>query len=109
MANLQTVAFKGNKILVTLELNQEEYGVVSPRSRNFVLVPTAEMPDKLVTGKLGNSNRIMMPNKVLKRYGIPAMPKHVRSTIIRANGGIWLVVDLEKQRAGIPEFEQVQE
>ena len=67
---------------------------------------TESLNEKLTTGKLGNSNRIMLPNKILKKYGIKKLSKKVPSKIFEYNGNKLLVIKLEESKIGIPVFEE---
>jgi len=98
----------GNDILVTLKISDEEYEVLKPKIKNLMIVPveTDALNERLTTGKLGNSNRIMLPNKILKKYGIKKLPKKVPSDVFESNGDKILVIKLEESKVGIPVFKE---
>ncbi|MCK4714767.1 MAG: hypothetical protein KAT35_04275, partial [Candidatus Aenigmarchaeota archaeon] len=57
------------------------------------------------TGKLGNSNRIMMPKKVLQLFKIDELDKKVPAMLFRNAGSVYLLLKLKKSMLGIPLFE----
>jgi hypothetical protein len=108
MAKIQTIDMKRDGILVTLKISEKEYEFLKPKSRDFLIVPTDNdaLDENLTTGKLGNSNRIMLPNKILKKYEIKKLLKKVPSRIFVSNGNKFLVIKLEGSDIGIPVFEE---
>ena len=108
MAKIQSIDLKDDGILVILKISEKEYELFKPKSREFLIIPTDEnaLDETLTTGKLGNSNRIMLPNKILKKYGIKKLIKKVSSKIFDSNGDKFLVIKLEKSKVGIPVFKE---
>jgi len=103
MANLLNIDLKKNTALVTLELTEEEYHNIKSQ-RNLLVVPINALSDFLTTGRLGNSNRVMLPNKILKKGGIETLRKKVPSNIFKTKNGKFLVIQLEGYALEIPEF-----
>ena len=103
MAGLINVDFRMDKILVTLEVTSDEHQLIKYH-REMLIVPTNALNDTLTTGKLGNSNRIMLPNKIMKKNSVESLKKKVPSTIVKARNGKYLVIQLEGPRTDIPEF-----
>ena len=103
MAELINIDFKLNKILVTLEITSEEHQIIKYH-REMLLAPVNSFNEILTTGTLGNSNRIMLPNKILRKNNIATLKKKVPSTILKAGSGKYLVIQLEGGRTEIPEF-----
>lgn len=108
MARIQTIDMKRDGILVTLKISEKEYEFLKPKSKNFLIIPSDNdaLDETLTTGKLGNSNRIMLPNKILKKYEIKKLLKKVSSRIFESNGNKFLVIRLEGADIGIPVFEE---
>jgi hypothetical protein len=103
MSEVLNIDFKTNRILVTLELSTDEYNIIK-HHREMLVMPTNSFNDILTTGTLGNSNRIMLPNKILKKNDIMLLKKKVRSSILKAKNGKYLVIQLEGPNIEIPEF-----
>jgi translation initiation factor 6 (eIF-6) len=108
MAKIQTIDMKNDGILVTLKISEEEYEFLKPKSREFLIIPIDEdtLDETLTTGKLGNSNRIMLPNKILKKYEIKKLLKKVSSKIFNSKGDKLLVIKLEESKVGMPVFKE---
>jgi len=108
MANIKTIDMNGNEIFVTLKISEEEYELLKPKIKDLMIVPvdTDALNDRLTTGKLGNSNRIMLPNKILKKYGIKKLVKKAPSKIFGYNGNKLLVIKLVESKVGIPVFKE---
>jgi len=106
---IQTIDIKIDGILVTFKISEKEYESLKPKSREFLISPTDinALDETLTTGKLGNSNRIMLPNKILKKYEIKELLKKVSSKIFESNGNKFLVIKLEESKLGIPVFKEV--
>jgi hypothetical protein len=108
MATVKTIDMSGNDVFVTLKISEEEYDLLKPKIKDLIIVPadTEGFNEKLTTGKLGNSNRIMLPNKILKKYEIKKLLKKVPSKIFEYNGNKLLVIKLEESKIGIPVFKE---
>ncbi len=103
MAELLNIDFKMKKILVTLELSADEHQNIK-HHREMLVAPTSSFTDVLTTGTLGNSNRIMLPNKILKKNDIARLRKKVPCSVLKIKKGRYLVIELEGPSAEIPEF-----
>lgn len=108
MADIRTIDMENDDIFVTLKITKEEYKLLKLKSRNLLIVPTESdvLNESLTTGKLGNSNRIMLPNKILKKYNIKKLVKKVPSKVFEYNGNKILVIKLEESKVGIPVFKE---
>lgn len=108
MATIQTIDIKNHDITITLKISEKEYEMLKPKNKEFLLVPTEShaLDETLTTGKLGNSNRIMLPNKILKKYEIKKLLKKVPSKIFEFDGNKLLVIKLEESEIGIPVFKE---
>jgi hypothetical protein len=105
MAKIQHIRMKGDKILATFEISEDEYKLIKPRSRRVLFASLDMLGEILTTGTLGNSNRVMLPNKVLNKHGIERLVKKARSNIFSTVDGKYLVVELQKNGIGV-EFEE---
>jgi len=106
MATLQTIDMTTDKILVTLKISKEEFEQLKPGNKELLLIPSGAkvLDDELTTGKLGNSNRIMLPNKIMKKYGVKKLVKKAPSKIFQSGKDKFLIIRLEK--AGVPSFKE---
>jgi hypothetical protein len=104
MANLSSVKFKENKVSVRLEISKDEYKAFNGE-KDMLILPVSAFDISLVTGSLGNSNRIMLPNKVMKRYEIETLVKNAPSKIVDTKKGKYLVIKLEGSSL-VPEFKE---
>ena len=111
MAEMQSIDMKGKEIAVTLKISPQEYKLLQQTTKDLLLVPTTStiLDEVLTTGKLGNSNRIMLPNKILKRHNIPHLIKKVRAKIFEVEDEKFLVIRLKESKTGIPIFESEEE
>ena len=81
MADIDSIDMKNDKILVNLKLTKDEYKLLKQSTKRLLLLPTEPniLDELLTTGKLGNSNRIMLPNKILHRHNVTKLLKRVPS------------------------------
>ena len=105
MAVLNNINFDKNRISVNFDITREEYKVFQ-EDKDFLLVPISALDMTLVTGTLGNSNRIMLPNKILKQHAINELVKKIPYKIIKTKKGKYLVIQLEGSEH-IPKFDSV--
>lgn len=107
MASIKYIDFNSEGVAITLNATEEEYKMLRTFTNNLVVLPTEDeaMELKLTTGKLGNGNRIMVPNKLLKRHQISALRKKCPAKIFDVNREKYLLIKLEKSEL-IPEFEK---
>jgi len=109
MTRILNVDLSMGRKVVQLELSDAEYELIAPQTDNLLLLPTdlVHMPEKLSTGDLGNSNRIMVPHGLLRRYDVPPLRElgKVRGAIFKTAMGTYLLADLTSHRAGVPRFE----
>jgi hypothetical protein len=104
MADIESVEV-GEDIRVCLKLTPVEYEVLGGKVENLLLI-SAELDKALTTGKIGNSNRIMVPKKLLHEHNISKLPKKVPSKIFEIRGDKFLLLKLEESKEGIPIFEE---
>jgi hypothetical protein len=103
MASVESIDFKNNKTLLTLKVSREEYKSFNGE-KDMLVFPVASLDTTLVTGTLGNSNRIMLPNKVLRKNDIESLSKRVPSKVVKIKNGKYLIIQLEGPE-DIPIFE----
>ena len=106
MADMRKIDIKDDEIVVTLSVTNDEYKIIRSSTKNFVVLPTDSsiLTDILVTGKLGNGNRIMVPNKFLRASEIPELKKNVQAKIFKLNGDKYLLVKLVEAQPNVPRF-----
>jgi hypothetical protein len=102
MAEICSIDIKKNDILVNVKVSKDEY-------RLMLLLPTNHefLNRPLTTGKLGNSNRIMLPKKILEKFEVKKLEKKAPARTFRIGDEVFLLVKLKKSTFGIPEFKEV--
>lgn len=103
MASIRSITVKSDEILVNATLSEDEHRLLKS-TKNIIILPE-EFEEQLTTGKLGNSNRIMLPKKILKKHGIELKGK-VPAKIFDLNGTKFLLIKLEEIKFGIPKFKE---
>ena len=106
MAEMRKIDIKDDGIAVTLTVTSEEYKIIGSSAKNFVVLPTDSsiLSDVLVTGKLGNGNRIMIPNKFLRASEIPGLKKNVQAKIFKLKSEKYLLIKLDEDLRHVPRF-----
>ena len=102
MASVSSIKFEDREILMNLKISRDEYDAFK-HDKDLLLLPVNSFDTNLVTGTLGNSNRIMLPNKVLKKNNIEVLIKNVPSKIVSTKQGKYLVIQLDGPE-NIPKF-----
>ncbi len=107
MADIQSIDMRNGDIMVNLKISEKEYALLRQETKDLVLLPTDPeiMDEMLTTGKLGNSNRIMMPKKYMERHSLKELMKRAPSKIFKINGNVFLLVKLKESGMGVPKFE----
>lgn len=108
MAEIRNINVENDEIMISLKVSKQEYDLLRQNTENLVLFPSNRdvLSHTLTTGRLGNSNRIMLPKKVLEAGGVSFLQKKVPAKIFKSNGNVFLLVKLEESRKGIPVFEE---
>lgn len=106
MSLLRKIELEKDDVLITLKLTKKEYENITPNVREFVVLPAKGFDRDLVTGRIGNGNRIMLPNKLLQNHNINVLKKNVQSKIIDLGDKKILIIELENKRTGVPVFEE---
>ncbi|HDN83272.1 MAG TPA: hypothetical protein ENG50_02785 [Candidatus Altiarchaeales archaeon] len=107
MATLKSAEIKDNEIILKLKISQEEYKLVGAHSE-FIILPSEDeaLSELLTTGKLGNGNRIMIPNRLLKKYEIKKLKKKVPAKVFKINEAKYLLIKLEDPASMFPWVEE---
>ncbi len=108
MAEIKTIDMNDNKIELKLIITEEEYKILKHHMTDLIIFPSGSDTLKymLTTGKLGNSNRVMLPKKVLESFGIRTLEKKVPTNIFLVNDNAYLLIKIKKSEFGIPKFEE---
>lgn len=106
MANINFIDMKTGEIQVNLKVSESEYSILKQARENILLLPgdSETLEETLTTGKLGNGNRIMLPNKILGRHGIEKLRKKIPAGIFDINGDKFMLIKLEESKLGVPVF-----
>lgn len=106
MANIVSMDVKDRNIFVELKIVEEEYKLLQSASFDILLVPTDPglFSHTLTTGTLGNSYRIMLPKKIMKKFNIQNVIRHAPCSILDFNNSKYLVLKLEDKQLGVPKF-----
>ncbi len=105
MAEIQSIEMQGNEAVITLRMSREEYGILGQSTKNLLLLPVGNsLKSTLTTGKLGNSNRIMLPKKALEAHGVGELEKKVPYRMFNLDGDVFLLIRLKRSMLGIPKF-----
>lgn len=106
MAEIRNIDVRKNDIELKLSISREEYKIIQNNTRDLIVLPhnIETLKHSLTTGKLGNSNRIMMPKKILQLFKIKELDKKISSNIFALNGDYFLLSKIKKSCEGIPKF-----
>ena len=108
MADIQSIDMRNGEIIINLKVSEKEYALLRQETKNLLLLPTSDdvLDETLTTGKLGNSNRIMLPKKNLERHRVIGLLKKTPSKIFRAGDKVFLLVKLNEKKFGVPVFKE---
>lgn len=104
MATILSFSVKKNTLLLNLQISKEEYKLLSHEFRDLLLLPSNSkvLNQILTTGKLGNSNRIMVPKKFLERKEVKILDKKVHSQIFKVGDESFLLVKIKSSEEKRP-------
>jgi hypothetical protein len=110
MGKIKNIKISDGEMTVVMTISEKEYNLLGAQIDGLALVPTDEvfLTRELVTGKIGNGNRIMVPNTFLKHNGISKLRKRVPSRLFVLNNEKYLFIKLEDSSL-VPEFEEDEE
>jgi len=99
---------QSGKIEITLSISSEEYKILQHNTTGLVVLPSGKdsLPYALTTGKLGNSNRVMLPKKILDSFNIHELDKKVPSNIFQLGGDSFMLIKIDSSKIGIPNFKE---
>ncbi len=107
MASIDSIDVEPDRVVAKVVLSIEEYGALNSATRDILIAPVGHdnLELLLTVGKIGNGNRIMLPNRVLKAVGIDKLPRKAPAKIFFLRGNKYLVACIEGDSEGIPFFE----
>jgi hypothetical protein len=108
MAEIKTIDMTNSRIDVKLSINRDEYKILKHHMTDLVILPCGaeSLSYRLTTGKLGNSNRIMLPKKVLESFRVRLVDKKVPANIFIIDDDAYLLIKIKRSEFGIPKFEE---
>ena len=108
MAEIKTIDMNNRKIEVKLSVNRDEYKILKHHMTDIVILPcgSESLTHRLTTGKLGNSNRIMLPKKIMESFSVKSLDKKVPANIFIIDDDAYLLIKIKKSEFGIPRFEE---
>jgi len=92
-------------IVAEVRLTRDEYEALAS-ARYIMLVGAEDFPERLTVGKLGNSNRIMVPKRLLKKHGITSLPKKAPTAFLEYGGEKFMIVKLSEAARNVPQFRE---
>jgi hypothetical protein len=106
MAEIKSVDMNGNQIQLKIAVSLEEYSLLRDHTSDILVLPAGRdtMPSSLTTGKLGNSNRIMLPKKIMEAFRVSSLDKKAPMNIFTINDNAYLLIRIKKSEFGIPQF-----
>ena len=110
MARIKTIDIDNeNEIGVYININKEEYDLLRQSTENIILIPQSSLRKSLTAGKLGNSNRIMLPKKIVRSFGVEDLDRKVPAAIFRLEDRLFLLAEIKNMEKGVPQFKEVKE
>ncbi len=108
MAEIKGMEMHDEKIELTLSISNDEYRILKHQMSNLTILPSGKdaLTYSLTTGKLGNSNRMMIPKKFLESFNIKELDKKVPSNIFVLNDDAYLLIKIKSSKVGIPTFKE---
>ncbi len=109
MARMKNIKIESDEITVVLSITKNEYEMIGTQIDGITILPTnGEFFEReLITGKIGNGNRIMVPNKFLEHHDILKLRKRVPCRLFDFNKEKYLFIKMEDSSA-LPEIEEVE-
>ena len=107
MADIESININDNVISLKVKITKDEYNLLGTNTKDLLILPanSSSLRQRLTTGKLGNSNRIMVPKKFLEKNNIKILPKTVSAGIFEIDDGVFLVTMIKSKGHEIPSFE----
>ena len=109
MANIESIDIEKENIMLNMKITKNEYDLIRNNTTDLLVVPKNKefLNGTLTTGKLGNSNRIMMPKKILDKFDVDILEKKVPAKTFKSDDEVFLLIKLKKSMFGIPTFKEV--
>jgi hypothetical protein len=106
MAEIKNIEMVSGGIELNVSISMEEYKILEHHLTDIAVFPCGResLVYSLTTGKLGNSNRIMLPKKILESFKITTLEKKAPSNIFMLDGSAFLLVKIKESDFGIPKF-----
>jgi len=107
MAEIRSIDMQNGGIEIRLSIDTDEYKILKQHTTDLIILPCGKdaLINELTTGKLGNSNRIMLPKKILERFKIGTLEKKAPSNIFIKDGDAFLLIKIKGSEIGMPKFE----
>ena len=106
MAEIKSINMEDDKTSVCLFVSDSEYNLLKEDNDDLVILPVKKLNEVLTTGKIGNSNRIMLPKKIMKAHKIDELPKNVEARVFSVNNCKFLLIKLAEKKIGVPEYDE---
>ena len=108
MAEIKSIRMQDGKVEISLSISRDEYRILNHQTSDLIVFPCGkeELTYMLTTGKLGNSNRIMVPKKYLQSSHVKGLDKKVPSKIFIIDGDAYLLIKIKRSELGMPKFEE---
>jgi hypothetical protein len=108
MAEIKSIDMNGSQIQLKIAVSLEEYSLLRYHTSDILVLPAGKdaMFNTLTTGKLGNSNRIMLPKKIMEAFSVSSLDKKVPMNIFNINDNAYLLIKIKKSEFGIPKFSE---
>ncbi|MCD6522572.1 MAG: hypothetical protein J7K68_02400 [Candidatus Diapherotrites archaeon] len=108
MALIKSIDMRPDGIFLEVKVSKSEYRYLALHNKHVVVLPMGKemFNEELTVGKLGNSNRVMLPKRFLKKNDIKTLPKKAPATIVSIGNNKYLIVGLVSEQKGIPIFEE---
>ena len=108
MAEIKNIDMNDNEIVINLRVSRDEYELLRQNTHNLMVIPAGPnaLNRTLTTGRLGNSNRIMLPKKLLEKNGVEILHKKVPAALFSKDGEAYLLIKLKDSMTGIPVFSE---
>ncbi len=106
MAEVKSIQMLDGKFELTLTICPEEYRLLKNHTNDIVVLPSGKesLVHPLTTGKLGNSNRIMLPKKMLEAFRVTELDKKAQSCIFNVGDEALLLIKIKSSTMGMPKF-----
>ncbi|MCK5023715.1 MAG: hypothetical protein KAS04_06065 [Candidatus Aenigmarchaeota archaeon] len=109
MAEIESIDIEKKDIILNLKISKDEYKLIRNNTSNLLVVPKNKdfLNGTLTTGRLGNSNRIMLPKKILKLFDVSNLEKKVPAKTFNVGDEVFILIKLKQSTFGIPTFKEV--